>query len=275
MADNKKKNFYITTPIYYASGDILAEDTRFAGYQSLYAPGINIHRTPFGGRANEYYSEDSYLTGIAAVYEIKGLQNKGVIPTIKHFAFNNEETNRSGVCIWMNEQEAREIMLKPYEMALRPSMGNGHAIMTSFNRAGCIWTSASSNLMININRDEFGFDGYSLTDMAASNGGAYMLYNDGIYNGTDLFLGTGSTSALDKYKENATFALRLRDATHRILYVICNYSCAMNSISPSGKIVYITPWWKVTLITCISVLSVISVAFYSLYFYSYIKEKKE
>lgn len=80
------------------------------------------------------------------------------------------------------------------------SMGNGHAIITSFNRAGCIWTSASSNLMININRDEFGFDGYSLTDMAASNARAYMLYNDGIYNGTDLFLGTGSESALKEYK---------------------------------------------------------------------------
>lgn len=256
-------------------GDVLAEDTRLAGYQSIYAPGINIHRTPFGGRSNEYYSEDPFLSGAACVAEVTGLQKKGVIPTIKHFAFNNEETNRNGVCIWMNEQEAREIMLKPYEMALRPSMGNGHAIMTSFNRAGCIWTSASSNLMININRDEFGFDGYSLTDMAASNAGAYMLYNDGIYNGTDLFLGTGSESALKEYKNNATFVNRVRDSAHRVLYVICNFSAAMNGISPSGRIVNITPWWKSLLIALIIAFAVIAVVLYTLYFIFEYKKKKE
>ena len=256
-------------------GDVLAEDTRLAGYQSIYAPGVNIHRTPFGGRSNEYYSEDPYLSGMACVKEVTGLQNKGVIPTIKHFAFNNEETNRNGVCIWMNEQEAREIMLKPYEMALRPSIGNGHAIMISFNRAGCIWTSASSNLMININRDEFGFDGYSLTDMAASNAGAYMLYNDGIYNGTDLFLGTGSESALKDYKNNPTFVNRVRDSAHRVLYVICNFSAAMNGISPSGRVVDVTPWWKATLIALIIVFAVISVALYTLYFVFEHKKKKE
>lgn len=155
------------------------------------------------------------------------------------------------------------------------SMGNGHAIMTSFNRAGCIWTSASSNLMININRDEFEFDGYSLTDMAASNAGAYMLYNDGIYNGTDLFLGTGSESALKEYKNNATFVNRVRDSAHRVLYVICNFSAAMNGISPSGRIVNITPWWKSLLIALIIAFAVIAVVLYTLYFIFEYKKKKE
>jgi beta-glucosidase len=228
-------------------GRALGEDARNAGFQSMYAPGVNIHRVPFGGRLHEYFSEDPYLTGEACVQEVTGMQEKGVIPTVKHFAFNNEETNRNGIGIWMNEQEAREIMLKPYEMAVAPSQGNAHGIMTSFNRAGCIWTSASDHLMINIMRDEFGFDGYSLTDMAASNAAAYMLYSDGIYNGTSLYLGTGSETALDAYKTNARFCQRMRESCHRVLYVICNFSAAMNGISSDTIIVTVTPWWQKTL----------------------------
>jgi beta-glucosidase len=256
-------------------GKALAEDTRFAGFQSIYAPGINLHRTPFGGRLNEYYSEDAYLTGKSCVLEITGMQSKGVIPTVKHFAFNNEETNRNGIGIWMNEQEARELMLKPFEMAMRPSIGHAHAIMTSFNRAGCIWTSASPELMISINRDEFGFDGYSLTDMAASNAGAYMLYNDGIFNGTDLYLGTGGTDKLDAYKDNAKFCQRMRDACHHVLYSIANYSAAMNGISSTTKVVLITPWWKTLLVTLIIVSAIGVAASLTFVILSYVQKPKE
>ena len=258
-------------------GEILAEDTRMAGYQSIYAPGVNIHRTPFEGRSNEYYSEDGYLSGIACVEEITGIQSKGVIPTIKHFAFNNEETNRNGIAIWMNEQEAREIMLKPYELALRPSIGNGHAIMTSFNRAGCIWTSASEELMININRGEFGFDGYSLTDMAASNAASYMVYSDAFANGSDLFLGTGSETALNEFRSNAKFATRMRDSAHRVLYVIANYSCAMNGIGKDSKIIVITPWYQVLINSLIGVfagLLGVSIIFLGISYYKNYKEKE-
>ncbi len=235
-------------------GDALAEDCRLAGYQTLYAPGVNIHRTPFGGRHNEYYSEDPFLTGSACSAFVTGMQNKGVLATIKHFAFNNEDTDRSGVCVWMNEQEAREINLKPFEMALRPSKGNGHAIMTSFNRAGCIWTSASEELMTDILRDEWGFDGYSITDMASSNGASYMLYADGIMAGTDLWLGSDVSGALSAYQNNAAFANRMREACHRVLYTIANYSCAMNGVSSSTRIISVTPWWE----TLINVLEYVS-----------------
>ena len=225
-------------------GEILAEDTRLAGFNSLYAPGINIHRTPFGGRATEYYSEDPILSGYACVAEVKGLQTKGIVPTVKHFAFNNEETRRNGIGIWMNEQTAREIYLRPYEMAMRPSIGNCHAIMTSFNRAGAIWTSASRELMIEFNRDECGFDGYSITDMAASDAAFYMVYDDAYYAGTDLFLGTGSKTALDNWKDDPNFAHMIRESCHRVLYVIANFSCVMNGISSSTKVVDLTPWWE-------------------------------
>lgn len=235
--------------------ELLAEDALYNGLHSMYATGINIHRTPYGGRAHEYFSEDPFLTGLAVCYEVEGMQSKGVIPTLKHFAFNDEEDHRTdAICIWLNEQEAREIMLKPFEMAMRPSMGNAHAIMTSFNRAGCIWTSASSALMINISRGEWDFDGYSITDMADTGiTEEYMRYTDGILNGTDLFLKNGKEDSLADGRFSVPFALRMRESCHRVLYVITNYSAAMNGLSSSDKVVLVTPWWQVALYAGIGV----------------------
>lgn len=228
-------------------GDALAEDARINNLQGLYLPGINIHRTPFGGRTHEYFSEDPFLTGIAAEAEIKAVQAKGVIVHVKHYIFNDEESQRNGICIWLGEQAAREIYLKPWEYAVKPSRGNAHAVMSSFNRAGCLWTSASTELMENILRGEWGFDGYVITDMASSNAALFMTYLDGFMNGTDLFLGAGSETALDAYKNSPTFANKIRESVHRILYVIGNYSAAMNGVSSSLEIKTVTPWWKLTL----------------------------
>lgn len=238
-------------------GDALAEDVRLAGYHSIYAPGINIHRTPFGGRTHEYFSEDPYLTAMACIAEIEAMQEKGVIPVLKHYAFNNEETERGGIGIWMNEQEAREIMLLPFEYATRPSKGNAHAIMTSFNRAGCIWTSASPELMINLTRGEWNFDGYSITDMADSFGGSFMMFSDGIINGTDCFL-SSSGDALNDFRDDPAFQQRMREACHRILYVIGNYSSAMNGLASTDKVIIIMPWWQVLLITLVAIFAVLT-----------------
>lgn len=259
-------------------GVMLAEDALYNGYNSLYATGINIHRTPFGGRAHEYFSEDPFLTGAAVCAEVTGMQSKGVIPTLKHYAFNDEEDKRGGICIWLNEQAAREIYLKPFEMAMRPSMGKAHAIMTSFNRAGCIWTSASSELMIDIARDEWNFDGYSITDMAESFK-YYMTYDDGIMNGTDLYLATGDEYALSDYAYSIPFRKRVREACHRVLYVITNYSAAMNGISASSQIINITPGWQIALYVLIAVFAVLTAAGVCLwvlcYILPYIRSKKK
>ncbi len=250
-------------------GSMMAEDALNASpsVQGIYAPGVNMHRTPFGGRAHEYFSEDPFLTGMASIAEIKGMQSKGVIAYVKHLAFNDEETNRNGVGVWMNEQSAREIYLLPFEYSMRPSMGNAHATMTSFNRAGCVWTSASSELMLNVIRGEWAFDGFAITDMASSNGAVYMTFYDGIMNGTDLYDGSGSGTALDNYKDSARFANRMRDASHRILYIVCNYSAAMNGISLTSQIVTITPWWQIVVYALQAVggiLTLVSIVTYSI-----------
>ena len=227
-------------------GDAIAEDALNVGVTGMYLPGINIHRTPFGGRSHEYFSEDPYLTGIAVGQEITGLQNKGVIPYVKHYVFNDEEDNRIGVGIWLNEQSAREIYLKPFEYAVSPEHGNAHGVMSSFNRAGCIWTSASTELMENILRGEFGFDGVVLTDMALGQN-AYMSY-DSIVHGTDLFLDpTGAESQFTTYAESTTFRQHVREAIHRYLYVVVNFCEAMNGFSMNSEIVPVTPWWQMTL----------------------------
>ncbi len=239
-------------------GNLMGDDCIMAGEQGLYAPGVNIHRAPFCGRAHEYFSEDPYLSGMASAAEIKGIQERGVVAYVKHLAFNENETNRNGVSVWLNEQSAREIYLVPFEYSMRPSMGNSHACMTSFNRAGCTWTSADSGLLLDICRDEFGFDGFYITDASSGNGAYYMTYYDGIMAGTCLYDGQGTASALDAYKSSARFANMMREASHRILYVVCNYSAAMNGISSNTVLVPVTPWWQI-LLTTLEVIAIILV----------------
>ena len=257
-------------------GDILAEDALANGKTGIYANGINIHRMPFGGRSHEYFSEDPYLTGMAAIAEITGIQNKGVIAHVKHIAFNDQEDARNGISIWLNEQEAREIMLLPFEFALSSAdgMGNAHAVMSAFNRVGTVWAGACNELLNNIMRDEWGFDGYCITDMAESNGD-FMTYHDGIPNGTDLYLGNTREGGLASYQSNETFTTAMREACHRILYVVCNYSAAMNGINENTIIGPKNPWWKTTLTAIEITTGTLTALFLAMYIASIVWEDKK
>jgi len=254
-------------------GDAMAEDASYAMVDGMYAPGMNIHRTPFIGRSSEYYSEDPYLTGIMGMNQIQGLQKKGVIAHVKHFVFNDEETNRNGIGIWLNEQSAREIYLLPFEYCVASNKGDAASVMSSFNRAGCTWVGADANAQINVLEKEWGFDGYIITDMAESNGASYMVYDDAFLNGTNLFLGSGSSSALDAWKNNPTFCQKIRESTHRILYSICNYSRAMNGTS--AGVSYIAPWWEGAILGLEIGSGIITFASLALYLTGYFLKNKE
>lgn len=230
-------------------GDYLAEDCRINGVDTLYAPGVNIHRTPFIGRSHEYFSEDPFLTGISAQKEIEAMEKKGVVATTKHYAFNDQEGARNGICIWLNEQAAREIYLLPFEYSMGKNYANGHGAMSGFNRAGCLWVGASNALQNVIARVEWGYEGYFITDMAQSNAKLYMTFDDGFVNGTDLFLGSGTKTTLKEYKSSLTFKNIVRRAVHRLLYVIVNCSCAMNGIASDTIIIAVTPWWDTMLVS--------------------------
>lgn len=248
-------------------GKCLANDSLLTGYNGMWIPGLNMHRTPYGGRAHEYFSEDPFISGIAAEAEIKGIQEKGVIAYPKHYIFNDEEVDRSGVSIWLNEQAAREIYLKPWKYAVSPKRGNAHGVMSSFNRSGCVWASASYALMQTILRDEFGFDGLVITDMADAIGTVYMTVGDGIMAGTEVWLASGKDHSFTKYRNNPAVLNRMRLACHRILYAVVNYSAAMNGISSTTKIVPVMVWWESALLTAniiLGVLTVTSVAIFVL-----------
>ena len=256
-------------------GDFLAEDARLNGVDTMYAPGVNIHRTPFGGRAHEYFSEDPLLTAYAAMAEVKGMQKKGVIPVLKQYAFNDEESARNGIGIWLNEQAAREIYLLPFEYAMRPSMGAGAlGAMSSFNRVGALWTGASKALQLDISRNEWNFQGYFITDMASSNGALFMTFDDGVFNGTDLFLGSGSKTALKEWKSNIPFRNRVREAVHRVLYVTVNGNAVMNGVSPSSQVVLVTPWWAMALLAAIAASAVIALGSVVVHIWFILEDKR-
>ena len=186
-------------------------------------------------------------------YEIQGLQGKGVIAHVKHFAFNDQETDRNGIAIWLNEQAAREIYLLPFEYAVSEDKGFSHVVMNSFNRIGVIWAGADKNLQLNILQNEWGFKGYTITDMAQSDGSIYMLLRDGFAGGTNLFMKSASSddlATMDSMKNDAYFANMVRDSAKRIIYNITNFSANM----VAGKVIAITPWWQ-TLLTTLTIVS--------------------
>lgn len=259
-------------------GEYFAEDVIASGHTGVYAPGVNIHRVPFGGRSAEYFSEDGFLSGVCAAYEVKGIQSKGVIAHVKHFAFNDQDTDRAGISIWLNEQEAREIMLVPFEYALNINnentavqRGNAHAVMTAFSRIGCEWAGACPNMLFNVLHGEWNFDGFNITDMASSNGAQFMTYMDGVMLGTDQFLRNPDyLYELDDYKSSPTFCSRMRDSAHRLLYSVCNYSIAMNDELFSGM-----PWWQATLLSLEIIFAIVGFGAVAMYIAGHIVSRAQ
>lgn len=145
-------------------GEIIGEEGNQLGTHVWYAPGCNIHRSPQGGRNNEYYSEDPLISGKMSAAVTRGVQSKGIVVTVKHFAANEQETNRqsNGLYTWLNEQSLREIYLEPFEISVKE--GGAKGIMSAYNRIGAQWCGGSKALITDLLRTEWGFDGFVITD---------------------------------------------------------------------------------------------------------------
>ncbi len=170
-----------------AMGEGAAKEAYDMGVDVWYAPGVNIHRTPTGGRNYEYYSEDPYISGKMAAAVIRGCNNGGLVTTIKHFAMNDQETNRGGISTWADEQTIREIYLKPFEIAIKECEPLG--VMSAYNRIGAQWCGGCSALLKGALRDEWGFDGFVVSDYSSNfTGSGYMSPAVGVYNGNDVML---------------------------------------------------------------------------------------
>lgn len=190
------------------------------GVSGWYAPAMNTHRSAFAGRNFEYYSEDGVLSGFMAARATVGAEKYGVYAYLKHFALNDQETNRCNMlCTWANEQSIREIYLKPFEMAVKE--GKAKAIMSSFNYIGTRWAGGSSELCNAVLRDEWGFEGFVLTDYFGVYG--YMNSDMGIRNGTDCMLVAYDTETNHvKDTKSATGVQAMREACKNIMYTVVN-----------------------------------------------------
>lgn len=195
------------------------------GYNGWYAPGNNIHRSPFSGRNFEYYSEDPVLAGEICANVVKGAQSKGVFVMLKHFALNDQETNRGNIATWADEQTVREIYLKAFEISVKD--GGATGMMSAFNRFGHAWAGMSYSLLTEVLRNEWGFDGLVVTDWV--NG--FMRADLMIRAGNDLWLANGNAQTL-KISGAAltpTHVAAMRRAAKSVLYTVIN-SNAMNRL---------------------------------------------
>ena len=205
----------------YQVGDAIGEETFRYGSDMLLGPAMNIQRHPLTGRNFEYYSEDSLLSGYMAANEMNGAATKGVYPYMKHFALNDQETNRcSFLLTFASEQTIREGYLKAFELATKGFEGKAMAVMSSFNWIGTVPSCANNELLNNVLRGEWGFVGMVETDYDGSYG--YMITDHCIRNGNDLMLGFNSAESNKLTDESATAVLAMRQACKNILYTVAN-----------------------------------------------------
>ena len=206
-------------------GDSVGQEARSIGTDIWYAPGVNIHRNPMGGRNFEYFSEDPVLSGTMAAEIINGAYAQGLVTTIKHFALNDQETHRNGVFTWADEQTLREIYLKAFEIPVKES--ECHGVMSAYNRIGTDWAGACSELLNDLLRTEWGYEGYVISDYSNNFiGRGYMDPALAVYNGNDTiltgvwFLNMISHVSLVKSTYNADpvgFGTALREACRNML----------------------------------------------------------
>ena len=220
------------TELAYRFGSYFADQAHAQGITTWYGPAMDIHRTPFSGRNFEYYSEDGVLSALIGAAEVKGARDKGIVATIKHFALNDQESQRSGMLhTYSNEQAAREIYFKPFESSIKD--GGANAIMNSMNYVGDKWIGVCPEIQQEIVRGEWGFKGSILTDMAE---GDYCTgaVDAALRSGTDIWL---AMSPLTPATATDADIYYLQRACHNILYAEANSQVAEAAILPWRPVV--------------------------------------
>ena len=200
-----------------AWGECMGKISQEMGAEGWYAPGMNTHRTAFGARNYEYFSEDGVLSGNMGAKAVEGARKYGVYSYIKHFALY--EGNAKMVSVWSNEQAIREIYLKPFEISVK--QGGANAVMVSWSFLGDKWTGESSNLMNTVLRDEWGFRGMALTDFFRNNGHGFMNADAALANGVDAMLSTFNGEENNVANpEHPTSVLQMRNACKNVMYTV-------------------------------------------------------
>ena len=243
----------------YRTGQMVGQEALASGYNGWYAPAMNTHRSPFGGRNFEYYSEDPLLAGKMGAAVVSGAASNGVYAMVKHYALNEQESYRiQHVCTWATEQAVRELYLRPFEITVKEAtcemkyladdegtagtvtMPGCTAMMSSFNYVGTQWVGGSRALCTEVPRDEWGFTGCIITDF---NLYGYMDKNWALDGGTDLHLTYAAMTPAFQGTGEACVVARLREASHRLLFTVAN-SNAMQGLAPGSTITTSPAPWQ-------------------------------
>lgn len=215
----------------YEVGKVLGNNCLMADISCLYGPGANMHRTAYGGRNFEYYSEDAYLSGKMCATESKGVEDMGVDTILKHFALNDCEADRIGLGVWINEQTAREIYLKSFQYAIEDTNANG--VMAAYTRWGATWSGGNKGLITGILRDEWNCNGWLISDNVRT---TMISGADGLLAGLTTFdAPIPAILKLNQYKDDPLIVNKMREACHTNLYALAN-SSAMNGIGESTTV---------------------------------------
>lgn len=235
-------------------GKVIGNNCLEAGIACLYGPGNNIHRTPYGGRNFEYYSEDGFLSGAICAPEVAAIQAKGVHVVMKHFALNDCEQDRIGLGVWLSEQAAREVYLKAFQAPIEEGDANG--VMMAYTRWGAHWSGGSQGLG-EVLREEWGCDGMNITDNVLT---TFVNGPDGILAGTSIYdaMMPYVTQGLPKYKDDPVIVSAMREACRHNLYAIAN-SCGMNGVGADTTIKLTQPG-AVTLAAAVNCVAVVLLA---------------
>lgn len=267
-------NCYSATPVLaatfnralaYEYGEAVAQEALLHNGGNLpvsfiYAPALNIHRGPFGGRYYEYFSEDPVLTGYMAAEYMCGTAENGLFSVLKHFAVNNQDLARDGLNTWLTEQTLREIYLRPFEICIKTARatikyidGDGSVrsaeipaamgVMTAKNNIGATFCGANAALLYDVLRTEWGFDGFIICDFIT--GKNNRLYQKMVRSGVNIIMAFTPQNGYGGTDCNTGRHI-LREGLHRVCYAVCN-SNAMQGVPPGGIVKYGMPAWKIVL----------------------------
>ena len=243
-------------------GTLMANQALFLDQTVIWTGGGNLHRTPYGGRNAEYYSEDANLCYLIGSIELPAMEKLGILGGIKHFAANDQETNREGVNTFYTEQAFREGALRGFEGAIRK--GKVNAVMQAFNRQGVVYSSACYELNVTVLRDEWGFKGEAITDASSGITTGYKShYTTSMTNGTDIYcldgesVGGGIIADSIKANDDGYLLGWLRTAARHTAYALSR-SAAINGLDDNTKIIEVMPAWQVLCIVGSVVLGVLA-----------------
>ena len=278
----------------YELGEMVGLQALMAGMPILWGPGLNTHRHPYNGRNSDYYSEDPVLSGGIAMEFAMGALEYGLIAAPKHFAFNDQETNRNGIAPFMTEQRAREVELRAFQIAVEATKYDEIegkdvgmiGLMCSFSKIGAVECTASRGLMTDILQGEWGFHGYAVTDISDD----FDLFTAIAYAGTTGYdvrrghtpsgfsqyesLADGVTPSPGLYENDATMLEALKHAAHNVLWVFCQ-SNLMNMYNSTSHAVWQMTWWRGAYISMIVVFGVLAAASAALYVIGSVKKRRE